>query len=111
MSITRKRPMLTMDSRLSEIPPDWIKWIEPKIVRGSFLPCWIWSGALDRNGYPLLRHPARGQISARRFVAEMFWDFPDIWFVTCNCHHMNCLNPSHIIVQAESPRWSPPPRL
>lgn len=110
MSITRKRAILTMDTRLAEIPPDWLKYIEHKIVRGSFLPCWIWQGTIDRNGYPFLRHPQFGQIGARKFVAKMFWEFPDNWYVTPTCHRINCLCPTHLVVQEQSPRWYQPAR-
>jgi hypothetical protein len=111
MSISRRRGLLTMDSRLSEIPPEWLKYIEPKVVRGSFLPCWIWTGVIDRNGYPFFRHPAHGQIGVRGFITRMFWEYPDNYFVTNICHRINCVNPTHLVVQEKHPRWDPPPRL
>jgi hypothetical protein len=109
MSIILRRPLLDMHTRLSEIPEDWLKYIEPKIMRGSFLPCWVWTGGMDKYGYPMVRHPMlRASVMAHRYVASMFWEFPDHYFVTRTCHRINCLCPGHLVVQAEHPRWSPP---
>lgn len=107
MGLVLIRPVINMETRLRDIPDDWLKFVEPKIIRGSFLPCWVWTGRLDRNGYPVLRHPLYGHLMAHRFVAGMFWQYPENWFVTRTCHRINCLNPGHLVCQAESPRWAP----
>jgi hypothetical protein len=111
MSITNIRPITTMQTRLCDIPEDFLKYVEPKLMRGSFLPCWVWTGTMDRNGYPMVRHPVGGLIMAHRFVASLYWEFPEAYFVTRTCHRINCVNPSHLVVQAEHPRWAPPPRF
>jgi len=103
------RPLVEMSSRISDCPPEWLRFIEPKLIRGSFLPCWIWTGAMDRNGYPVMKHPETGRfVSAQRYAARLFWEFPEEYYVATICQHRQCLCPRHIVPQAEHPRWSPP---
>ncbi len=106
MSIIIRRPIIDMETRLRDIPPDWLRYIEPRIIRGSFLPCWIWGGSTDRNGYPLMTCPYNHKtVMAKRWVARLFWDYPESAFVSDTCGHRNCLNPYHILVSTEHPRW------
>jgi hypothetical protein len=112
MSITMKRPLTTLQTRLCDIPLGWLRFVEPKIMRGSFLPCWIWTGALDMSGYPVMRIPGETQNAMlHHFVAGMYWDYPPKYFVGRTCQNINCLNPSHLVPQAKNPRWSPPASL
>jgi hypothetical protein len=107
-TITMRRPLLHMNTRLADIPEDWLRNAEKHIMRGSFLPCWIWTGAHDMGGYPVVNHPQNGKMLAQRWIASMFWDFPQEFFVTRTCLRQNCVNPQHLVVQEENPRWSVP---
>jgi hypothetical protein len=96
--ISLKRPLIEMSSRLQDIPIEWLRLVEPKLVRGPYLPCWIWVGLLDQKGHPLIRNPASNKVEqGHRFVASLFWDFPPHFYVKFSCQHTNCLNPKHLI--------------
>jgi hypothetical protein len=107
MTINIRRPIIDLDTRLRDIPQDWLTYIEPKILRGPYLPCWIWTAKTDKNGYPLIKNPYDSEkyLMAHRVVAKMFWDFPDSFYVTRTCPRNNCLNPGHLLVTEEHPRW------
>lgn len=99
----KRRPLFNMITRLENIPKEWLNHIEPKIVRGPFLPCWVWTGALDRNGYPVMNVDG-AMVMVHRFVAKIFYIFPEEWFVTRSCNVQNCLNPNHIVIKATKTR-------
>jgi hypothetical protein len=99
--LRKLRPFFTMDTKLSEIPRDWLTVVEPRVVRGSFLPCWIWTGRLNTYGYPILNYVdahtrKKTQMTVRRYVARIFWDLPEDWYVLMNCQGVNCVNPHHM---------------
>jgi hypothetical protein len=109
MSIHLIRPIIDMDTRLRDIPLDWLRYVEPKIMRGPYLPCWIWAAQLDPNGYPLLRDPhLKKVVMGHRWVARLFWSYPNEMYVTQTCPRRNCVNPGHLLVTAEHPRWMKP---
>jgi hypothetical protein len=85
-----------MDTRLRDIPPGWIKHVEPNIVRGAHDDCWLWTGKLDSQGRPQFRDKAAGKYSSmRKHIAGLFWACPDNIFVQNACGRQNCVNPSH----------------
>jgi len=97
----KRRALINMHTQFENIPKEWLNVIEPHVVRGPFLPCWMWSGAVDRNGYPYIR--ADGKIiMAHRFVAKLFWDFGDA-YVTRSCGVRNCVNPNHVEINQRHP--------
>lgn len=96
--LSKRRPIFNMITRLENVPKEWLNHVEPKIMRGPFLPCWVWTGALDRNGYPVMQFEGQ-TIMMHRFVAKIFYNFPDSWYVTRSCNVQNCLNPAHIVVK------------
>ena len=101
MSITLKRPLVEMHSRLCDIPIEWLRSIEPKIQRAGFLPCWMWAGAVDGDGYPIMKEPGSKKgalVKVRPYVAHLFWDFPRGLKVRTSCRALNCVNPRHLIV-------------
>ena len=108
MSIHLRRPLIDLETRLRDIPIDWLRYVEPKIMRGPYLPCWIWSGQLDRNGYPLMKDPHLGKmVMGHIWIARLFWQFDDE-YVTRTCPRRNCVNPGHLLVTEEHPRWIRP---
>lgn len=102
MPLAKIRPLFGIRSRLESIPKDWMKMIEPRIVRRADTSCWLWDGALDRDGEPVfhLTTPkgTRTMRRVKRFVAAMFWKVEDHNDVVHTCGISNCLNPNHFYV-------------
>jgi len=101
----KRRALINVHTQLENIPKEWLNVIEPHVVRGAFLPCWVWTGALDRNGYPVMNTDGK-MVMAHRFVAKVFWDFDDSYYVTRTCKVQNCVNPNHLKVTNKHPRWN-----
>jgi len=96
-------PLFDEDTPLKNIPRWWLKYVEPKVLRGAFRPCWIWTGAVDVAGYPR-RYVRRPDASTearnlRREIVSLFWKLPDSYTVSAACHVATCVNPSHLIVK------------
>ncbi len=95
--MNKKRALINMHTRFENIPKEWLNQIEPFVVRGPFLPCWVWCGALDRNGYPI-KNVDGVMVMVHRYVAKIFYDFPDNWYVKRECNVQNCVNPNHLVI-------------
>lgn len=98
-----RRPMLTLNSKMRDIPPLFAHDVMPQLTFWGFEPCWIWMGPIDQYGYPMLRRkdPAtgrRGYIAMRQYVSRMFWDFAADGVVRLTCPNINCLNPAHMVM-------------
>jgi hypothetical protein len=86
----------------------WLKYIEPKlIIMGPEAEdCWCWD--VDKrvhrteNWYPQdAANPEKSNMSVRRFIAHMFFKFPDHYSICRNtaiCTQNNCVRPSHMII-------------
>lgn len=103
MSISKKRPIINLKTSLENIPVEWLRNVEPHVQRGAFLPCWVWTGATDGKGYPLMRVTdvvtgERETVMVHRYVARIFFDFPEYYYVRRTCRTKNCVNPAHIKV-------------
>jgi hypothetical protein len=90
----QKRTLIVGATPLGRIPYLWIRYVEPKILRDGRGTCWLWSGAPDSDGYPVMRIGAR-LVSVRRFVAKLFWELPHRARISTSCGHRDCLNPRH----------------
>lgn len=101
----KRRPLINMLTQLENIPKEWLNHVEPRVVRGSFLPCWVWCGAVDQNGYPIMRVAGK-IVMVHRFVAKIFWDFPNDYYVRRKCSVNNCVNPNHLHITAMHPSQS-----
>ncbi len=99
----KRRPLFNLITRFENVPKEWLNHVEPHVVRGPFLPCWVWSGGLDRNGYPILWVEGK-MVMVHRFVAKIFYDFPPNWYVTRECLVQNCVNPSHLVIKPTQTR-------
>lgn len=108
MSLVEKiRPLLTLKTPLGDIPAEWLRWIEPKIVRSED-GCWRWQGAFDSEGEPLMftRNPANGKRATqrvKRVVAKLFFAIKPYHDVLHKCDNLDCVNPSHL--EATSSHW------
>jgi hypothetical protein len=101
MRAVKIRPFFRSE-HLDNIPREWLRFVEPHVVRGAFLPCWIWAGNIDEHGYPRLhyRDPSTRKskyIYVHRLIVRMFWDVPERWYVKRRCDTVNCVNPHHLI--------------
>lgn len=93
----------------------WLRFIEHKIISMGTAPedCWCYDLG-GRNFDPALWYP-QGMVSfnpfdklpvyrkmnLRRYVARLFWDFPEHYIVYRNkniCTCFNCLRPSHLVI-------------
>jgi hypothetical protein len=100
----------TLNTPLRNIPWQWLRYIEPKIVRATIdgQDCWFWQGSFKlQNGeerFPQVRvrpedDPRRPPkyVSARRYIAKLFWDIEGMYvFMSCDQHR--CVNPDHMVV-------------
>lgn len=102
--IVRKRPVFNLKTSLENIPVEWLRNVEPHVMRGAWLPCWIWMGQTDKNGYPIMWNPAeegkRSYVMVHRFVAGLFYDYDPALNVRRTCNVVNCVAPAHIQVTA-----------
>ena len=104
MPVAKHRPIIRMNSPLDSIPRQWLKDIEPKIKReihhGDL--CWLWQGAIDGQGHPVMFFPGlNGKRTSRRvarYVAGMFWRLQSHHKVIHRCNVLNCVNPNHFVV-------------
>ena len=101
--IIRKRPLFNMKTSFENIPGEWLRHVEPKVMRGAWLPCWVWQGGTDRNGYPQMQVKnietgKRETVMVHRFVAALFYDFDPCLTVRRTCGTINCVNPNHVEV-------------
>lgn len=103
--IIKKRPLFNLNTAFENVPKEWLNHIEPRVTRGPFLPCWVWHGSIDDNGYPRMRIDDNKVVKVHRWVAGLFWDFPDDYYVKQTCGCRNCVNPTHLKVTLNNPRW------
>lgn len=101
--ITKKRPLLDLKTPLRLIPKQWLDIIEPRILRPSDTSCWLWDGATDRDGEPIISvvNAGTGKRSTRRvkrIVAELYWDMRKDHDVIHECGTKNCLAPFHFYI-------------
>lgn len=97
-----RKPVINLDSRLRDIPKDWLMYFEPYIYRCSDHSCWLWLRQMI-GGLPVMRCPSTGRknVSAPRVMMRLFFDFDDTYYVRrvkSKCPRKNCMNPNHYIV-------------
>jgi hypothetical protein len=72
-------------------------------------PCWLWTGSINAEGYPLFRADPDTVVLAHRWAyARCYGDLPDglqvdhecHWWEDCSggptCPHRRCVNPAHL---------------
>lgn len=97
------RTLITLRTPLQLIPKDWLDMIEPRIRRPEGTSCWLWDGAVDFEGEPIITAKnlvtgSRGTRRVKRIVADMFWDIDESVHVLHACKNNNCLFPDHFYV-------------
>jgi hypothetical protein len=102
--IEKKRPLLTMMTPFGDVPEYWLRRIEPQIVRSKEHTCWIWQGAHDKEGEPVINFTneitgARNTRRAKRAIADIFFVVKRMWDVLHGCGNLSCLNPAHFKVE------------
>lgn len=104
-----KRPMITLETKMRDIPAPFAHDILPHLTFYGFEPCWIWMHTVDQKGYPVWRRKSaytgkRESLSIRQQVARLFWHFASDGVVRMTCETVNCLNPAHMAIH--SPTWA-----
>lgn len=60
--------------------------------------CWLWTGALNRNGYGNYWHPVeKRNIGAHRYAYLEQHSIPELHELHHTCHVRNCVRPSHLV--------------
>jgi len=93
----------------------WLKYIEPRIIIMGNAPedCWCWNVGKREHDvskwfpqmwaswHPERKNPVMQNMNVRRFIAQMFYEFPEAYSVYRNkkiCSSYNCIRPSHLII-------------
>lgn len=91
-------------------------WIGARIERLSMPEpnsgCWLWLGALDRDGYGSIQAPGNsGKTRAHRFTFEFFcYPIPAGKQIDHRCHVRSCVNPEHLRVATAAENIAAAPR-
>ncbi len=101
--------MITLDTKMRDIPAPFAHDIFPHLTFYGFEPCWIWMHTVDQRGYPVWRRKSafsgkRESLSIRQRVASLCWDCAADGVVRLTCKNINCLNPAHRAIYA--PPWA-----
>ncbi len=110
--IPKRRPLIEMDTKLENIPREWLEFVEPRLQRPKDSTCWLWPGAKDREGEPVIHVTVEGKrktIRVKRLIAKIFWEMKQHFDVIHECGVINCLNPSHFYITAA--HWSQEDRM
>ena len=101
--VVKIRPLLTLETKLRDVPVEWLQHVAPYVMLKGFAPCWIWGGSVTDKGYPVMRpvDPVTGKqlrVYIRPMIAKMFWDYQKGCHVHNVCNTLNCVNPSHMYI-------------
>lgn len=100
--MNKLRPLLDLRTPLRLIPKEWLDLIEPRIIRPDDSSCWLWTGAVDGEGEPIISTKnlvtgRRSTMRVKRIIARMFWTGTDEEPIYHACGTRNCLHPAHFI--------------
>ena len=60
--------------------------------------CWLWTGALTKNGYGHIQTQDRTPVRAHRLSYEIHFEDPGDSYVLHNCDTPWCVNPDHLFL-------------
>ena len=105
----RLRPVITLHTKLKDIPDVCLIDLFPKTEFYGYDGCWIWTGNCDANGRPRYQRydsVKKKQVTlfAHRVMAAQFWEIRPFEHVRRACGRANCINPSHFVVTDR--RWN-----
>ena len=97
-----------------------MRWIEPRLVRGIHLPCWIWTGRFQGSKkmqhpfdtvrimqYPVMNVPrdladhSKGtkEVHVRPYLSHLFWEYEERDdSVYMQCGNQACVSPHHYMI-------------
>jgi hypothetical protein len=68
--------------------------------------CWVWTGRLDKDGYPVVQHNGR-QHGGHRLVALLVSGSDGKGMDASHlCNNRSCMNPTHIVLESHSENMS-----
>ncbi len=106
VGIRRRRPLFNEQTPLSDVPVEWLRYVEPKIARKGFKGCWIAYNNLDKRGIPMVakrrQDGTRYKLPLARYVMSIFYEFSEDYYVRRTCAYQQCVNPNHLYF---SPHW------
>lgn len=106
IGVRKKRPLISEQTPLGDVPVEWLANVEPKISRKGFKGCWIAYGHTDKEGRPqIVMKTKDGKRRCRtlaRYVMSIFYEFPEEYYVRRTCQYQQCVNPNHLYL---SPHW------
>jgi hypothetical protein len=114
--LKKVRPYFSLDTKLGNVPRDWLFFVEPKIIRPQESTCWLWQGGMDGYGEPILAYTdpvtkKRTAVRLKVVVMKLFWDGLKGHEIVHECGNLNCVNPHHLFVSTTSWRVKDRKRL
>lgn len=92
------RPFFDENTPLGDVPEEWLREVEPKVMRGAFRPCWMWQGSVTVTGNPVWKRKGK-MSSVKKGIALIFWNLPDKFMVRMHCRQTGCINPRHFDIK------------
>lgn len=101
-----KRPLIILATHLKDIPKAWLDIVEHRITRPKDATCWLWNGACDKDGEPVVNYNnadtgKRNTRLVKRIIADLFWVMKRGMEVIHHCGTTKCLNPSHFYISSK----------
>jgi hypothetical protein len=99
----KTRPLMGIDTKLCDIPREWLELVEPRVTRRKDTSCWLWDGAVNQHGEAVIKSKnaetgAFGNVSLKFVIARLFWMIDADTDIYHECGTMNCVNPMHFFL-------------
>lgn len=100
-------PQMEAQATRMSVKADLVAYVRDRIAVDAS-GCWLWTGAIDRHGYGLVRLGGKSRL-AHRVVYEAVGSIPTGRDLDHLCRVRACVNPAHLepVTRAENLRRSP----